>query len=303
MEKSESNEDGPKVKSKRLNDPSESLPPAQPTLVNTIDDKIDLLKNSTTPTRTTSTTTTPAIFTITTSVPATELASLLSTSTSPSSTIDGDFNSSNFLQITSKSFSTSYTGSRAPFTCWGINFEGFPDIPYDSTDKNNNNNVNNSNNNNNNNIKSHSDNLNVPDKFNYCGICASIVKDSDSLKCLTCPLILHQSCLQYTNLKVQLIDIDPNEWSCPICSLCLYCNTQSKSRLKSQNLTRDYFRCIFCPAKNPLIFMERLRSGLFAHSICRLIVNIEEPTSSNCSLCGDAGVLVSHHSLLPLFLY
>lgn len=282
--------------SSKLSSKSTSL--SKPSTISTLNTNMKTNINNTTKTKTTLTTTT------TTSNSFNDLHNSDELSTS----LDSSFIPSYLFQITNQSFNNSCNDFTKPFTCWGINFQGFPDIINNklnenfNTNENNSNNNNHSNNENNNNGNSTNINTNTNISFvnnfnndnnDYCGICASIVTESDTLKCLTCPLILHKSCLEYTNLKINLSDIDPNEWSCPICSLCLYCNTQSKSRLKSQNLTRDDFKCTFCSENSPLIFMERLRSGLFAHSICRFIVNIEETISSNCTICGQSGSLVS----------
>jgi hypothetical protein len=151
--------------------------------------------------------------------------------------------------------SPTFCGSLDPFTRWGIQFEGFPNRH--------------------------------PTTAQDCGICGTSLLDSEIFQCSSCPLVIHQTCLQYTKLKEQILDFKTTVWSCPICSLCLFCRQHPINGI--EKLERNYFSCIFCPEKEPLILMERMKSGLFSHSLCRFLVNTEETAIAMCSICGKEG--------------
>jgi hypothetical protein len=144
-----------------------------------------------------------------------------------------------------------FHGSRASFERWGIHFEGTENESHEHSD---------------------------------CGVCGTSLVDSATFQCQTCSLIIHQTCLQYTTLKDQIRDSKSTQWACPICSLCSFCSKHPVNGI--ENLEPTYFTCIFCPVKEPLIMMERMKSGLFSHSLCRFIANVEETQLKKCSICG-----------------
>lgn len=148
-----------------------------------------------------------------------------------------------------------FQGSREPFEKWNLHFEG---IPNDSHHEH-------------------------PD----CGICGTSLHGSETFQCQTCSLVIHKSCLQYTTLKDQTSDSPLTQWACPICSLCAFCRKHPVNGI--DNLEPSYFTCIFCPVKEPLIMMERMKSGLFSHSLCRFMVNVEQSQPKKCSICGEEG--------------
>jgi hypothetical protein len=145
-----------------------------------------------------------------------------------------------------------FSGPREPFSRWGRDYEGFPIESRDS-------------------------------KASYCGICSLEVQKNDLLRCRSCQLIIHQSCLVHTIVKDANLE---GEWSCPICILNTYCTTHTFNGLSNNCELRENFCCVFCPENHPLLFLERMKSGLFAHSICRLIANQDELIPSNCAICG-----------------
>jgi hypothetical protein len=149
-----------------------------------------------------------------------------------------------------------FSGSLEPFHRCGIQFDGFP---------------------------KHDQNTTTGD----CGICGISLLNSEILQCSSCPLVIHQSCLQYTKLKEQVLDFKTTVWSCPICSLCFFCRQHPINGI--DKLERNYFSCIFCPEKEPLILMERMKSGLFSHTLCRFLVNVQETMIATCSICRREG--------------
>lgn len=169
----------------------------------------------------------------------------------------------------------------SPFERWNIKFEGFPQKQNVVSDT------------------SSAGTGNEHQRFD-CGICGSYVSE-EKFRCTTCSLVVHKSCLQHTTLKDQLANSkNSTHWSCPVCSLIEFCSKHPVNGVDS--LDRDYFTCIFCPTKEPLIMMERMKSGLFTHSLCKFIINVEEESMQRCSICGLEGTgLVSLVNMRLLF--
>jgi hypothetical protein len=147
-----------------------------------------------------------------------------------------------------------FCGSRAPFDRWDLHFEGLQNDLHDHSD---------------------------------CGVCGTSLGDTATFQCQTCSLVIHKTCLQHTTLKDQIRDAKSTQWACPICSLCSFCSKHPVNGI--ENLEPNYFTCVFCPVKEPLIMMERMKSGLFSHSLCRFIVNLEQSHLKRCSICGEEG--------------
>lgn len=154
----------------------------------------------------------------------------------------------------------------SPFERWGIKFEGFPSSLEQSTKPD----------------------IGAP-PCQDCGICGAKLLPLAGFRCTSCNLVVHQSCLQHTTLKDQVGDAkNAAQWTCPVCSLIAFCSKHPVNGI--ENLDREYFSCIFCPIKEPLIMMERMKSGLFSHSLCRFITNVEEESLKMCSICGIEGI-------------